>query len=116
MTGLMRTPFPLLSPIKLVANLGAALVLAGVILFLIRRWHEPSVYFDWFFLATLAGVVFTGIASELLRLTQNGIMYGVYFVHLVLVFALLLYAPYSKFAHFAYRTAALASSKSNGGS
>jgi len=46
---------------------------------------------------------------ELLRLGQWArAMYGVYFVHLVLILALFFYAPYSKFAHLLYRTAAMA--------
>jgi quinone-modifying oxidoreductase subunit QmoC len=56
----------------------------------------------------LLGVVVTGIASELLRLWQAPVMYGIYYVHLVLVFALFLYAPYTKFAHLLYRTLAMA--------
>ncbi len=52
----------------------------------------------------------TGISSELLRLSHAAsAMYAVYFVHLVLIFALFLYAPYSKFAHLLYRTVAIAS-------
>ena len=116
MAGLMQTPLALWSPLKIFANVSAALALAGVILLLVRRAgngarRAASTYFDWFFLTALAGVVITGIAAELLRLAETGAMYGVYFVHLVLVFSLLLYAPYSKFAHLAYRTVALASIK-----
>ena len=120
MTGTLRTPLDLASPLKIFANLSAAMSLAGVVLVLARRFGDParrraSTYFDWFFLGTLAGVVLTGIASELLRLARLELMYGVYFIHLVLVFSLLLYAPYSKFAHLAYRTVALAGfRKSNG--
>jgi quinone-modifying oxidoreductase subunit QmoC len=114
MAGVVRTPLVLTSPLKIFANVSAALALAGVVLLLVRRIGDParrtgSTYFDWFFLAALAGVVITGIASELLRLAHTEAMYAVYFVHLVLIFTLLLYAPYSKFAHLAYRTVALAS-------
>ncbi len=109
MAGLLRTPMALANPIKIFANLCALAALCGVVLLLARRIGKSAgTYFDWFFLATLAGVVFTGIASETLRLAQLRFMFGVYFVHLVLVFALLLYAPYSKFAHLAYRAVALA--------
>jgi quinone-modifying oxidoreductase subunit QmoC len=112
MAGLMRTPLPLTDPWKIFANLCAVIILAGSGILLVDRISRAaSTYFDWFFLLTLLGVVLTGIASELLRLAQVTIMYAVYFVHLVLVFALFLYAPYSKFAHFLYRTVAMAAAR-----
>src|SRR5208337_1950442 len=81
-----------------------------------HRWPDPGpearssgTYFDWFFLLVLAAAVFTGILSEVLRLAQYQTwMYAIYFFHLTLILALFLYAPYSKFAHFVYRTVALA--------
>jgi len=116
MAGVLSTPLPLWSPLKVFANLAAAAALAGVAVLFLRRAGNParrssSTYFDWFFLITLTGVVLTGIASEMFRLVHAGAMYAVYFVHLVLVFGLLLYAPYSKFAHLAYRTVALAGAR-----
>ncbi len=109
MAGLMHTPLPLLHPLKIFANVCAVVILAGcVVLLADRAQRAASAYFDWLFLWTLLGVVVTGIASELLRLGQTPVMYGVYYVHLLLVFALFLYAPYTKLAHLLYRTLALA--------
>jgi quinone-modifying oxidoreductase, subunit QmoC len=110
MAGWMHTPLAAASPLKIFANLCALAALAGVVLLVVERARAPhSTYFDWFFLAVLAGVVATGILAELLRLAQSAAgMYPVYFVHLVLIFSLFLYAPYSKFAHLVYRTVALA--------
>ena len=37
--------------------------------------------------------------------------YSTYFIHLVLVFYIIVYLPYSKLAHFVYRTAAITYTK-----
>lgn len=114
LVGLMHTPLPLLHPLKISANIFAAVILVGAVTLLAGRvadsdLRRSSTYFDWFFPLTLAMVVITGILSELLRLRQSEEwMFTIYFVHLVLILALLLSAPYSKFAHFLYRTIAMA--------
>ena len=57
---------------------------------------------------TLLAVVATGFASEVLHYARLELhRFGVYYVHLLLVFVLLMYLPYSKFAHMIYRTTAL---------
>ena len=115
MAGILRTPLALTSALKIFANLSALVILCGGVLLLLERLRDPikrvaSHYFDWFFLLSLVGVALTGIMAELMRLAQSAsLMYPVYFVHLVLIFTLFLYAPYSKFAHLAYRTVAMAS-------
>ena len=114
MLGVMHTPLATFSPFKVFANVCALVAFVGAMLLIVgrikdREGRTASTYFDWFFLLVLANVVFTGILSEALRLAQNQAwMYPVYFVHLTLILALFLYAPYSKFAHFVYRTVALA--------
>lgn len=114
MASVMHTPLALTNPWKIFANLSAVVILAGSSLLLVDRLRDSkkrksSGFFDWFFLLLLFLVVVTGIASELLRLMQAvTVMYWVYGVHLVLIFSLFISAPYSKFAHLAYRTVALA--------
>ena len=54
-------------------------------------------------------ILLTGFLSEGLRLLQaETTMYVVYFIHLTLILTLFLSAPYCKFAHFLYRTVAIA--------
>ncbi|HET7841762.1 MAG TPA: quinone-interacting membrane-bound oxidoreductase complex subunit QmoC [Terriglobia bacterium] len=112
--GILHTPLPLLSPFKLFANLCAAVILAGVVLLVFERFktkekRAATTYFESLFLLILAAAAATGILSEILRLAQTPeLMYLTYFIHLNLVFMLFLYAPYSKFVHFLYRTVTLA--------
>ncbi|MFI5114414.1 MAG: quinone-interacting membrane-bound oxidoreductase complex subunit QmoC [Terriglobales bacterium] len=114
MVGVMHTPLATFSPFKVFANVCAVVLCIGAVILIVdriksREARTNSSYFDWFFLMVLAGVAITGITSEGLRLAQNQTwMYPVYFVHLTLILALFLYAAYSKFAHIAYRTVALA--------
>jgi quinone-modifying oxidoreductase subunit QmoC len=119
MVDLIHTPLPLLNGWKLLANFSAGLILVGVIILLVERAKsaqrkEKTTYFDSYFLLILAGVAATGILSELLRLAQSAeLMYSVYFIHLILIFNLFLFAPYSKFAHFVYRTVAMAATRAS---
>lgn len=106
--------------IKLLGNLSAAAFILGLGIMLVRRLTAPdevggSAYFDWFFLLTIFGAGLTGLLTELIRWAGSlpG-AYILYTIHLMFVLALLLYLPFSKFAHLGYRTLAIAWGKSVG--
>ncbi len=105
-------PFNFWNPWRMLANLGGAAVLAGCAWMAWDRLKEGkktvTSYSDWTFLAALFLVVLTGFVCEALHYARlEPHRYAAYFVHLVLVFALLAYLPYSKSAHLLYRTAAM---------
>jgi len=106
-------PFPFLNPAKIIANIGALALVAGCLLAIYQRFKKVetagrSTEFDWMFLGILLTVGVTGIFVEALRFAGNQqVGYPVYFIHLIFAFMLLVYLPYSKFAHLFYRTAAL---------
>ncbi len=111
-------PMAIYNPFKILGNLSAIALFVGVSWVIYRRYMADqddspgagkSSYFDWVFVWILWLVALTGIITEILRLTETAsIAYYVYFAHLVVVFFLLVYSPFSKFAHFAYRTVAMA--------
>jgi quinone-modifying oxidoreductase subunit QmoC len=110
----IESPYSLTSPIKIAGNLGSLLLLAGCTLAIYRRFSTKSsggktTYFDWFLIVLLTFVAISGVATEVVRLAKlPTATYSVYLVHLWLLFALLIYAPFSKGAHIIYRTLAMA--------
>ncbi|MBW2147685.1 MAG: quinone-interacting membrane-bound oxidoreductase complex subunit QmoC [Deltaproteobacteria bacterium] len=105
------------SPLKILGNLGGALLLVGCVLILFNRlWpgknKTRSQYRDWFLPLNLFVVTLTGFLAEAFRLMELSTgAYSVYFLHLVFIFLLVCYLPYSKLAHIAYRTVAIIHSK-----
>jgi quinone-modifying oxidoreductase subunit QmoC len=123
MKELMKPPSmngPNAIPIKILGNVSAIAFVLGLGIMLVRRLTAPeqagkSSYFDWFFLFVICGAGVTGLLTELSRWGGSiGGAYGLYTVHLMFVLALLLYLPFSKFAHLGYRTVAIAWGKSAG--
>jgi quinone-modifying oxidoreductase subunit QmoC len=119
---LAHLPYPMAqtNPFKILGNLSALAMLAGLWVLIAKRFEKRdtargSSYFDWSFLVLLMLVVVTGILTELARLSGIAVVaYPVYYVHLVFIWSLFVYAPYSKMAHLAYRTVALVHARVNG--
>ncbi len=117
---IMESPIDLPNPVKILGVLSGIAMLIGGLILIIRRISLPdnsgkSGYADWLFLNMLFLTALTGMLTYASRLIGiPALAYSVYFIHLVIVFFLLWYAPYSKFAHMFYRTLGITWAKSNG--
>jgi len=106
-------PFSFWNPWRILGNLGGAAIVVGCLLMIRDRWLNTEdggthTFFDWAFVGTILAVVLTGFATEALHyLRVDPHRHLVYFIHLVCVFVLIMYFPYSKFAHIVYRTTAM---------
>lgn len=116
----LESPIPLSNPIKWLGNVSGFAGLTGLLIMLIRRIAQKDKvgangYMDWLFVTMLFVVFATGLLSQFIRLSENApVAYSIYYVHLVTVFFVLWYAPYSKFAHMFYRALALVHARSMG--
>jgi quinone-modifying oxidoreductase subunit QmoC len=106
-------PLDLPNPIKFLGAASGLALLVGSGLLIVRRGRShdevgANGYSDYLFLYVLFFASLTGMLAWLMRWAGVAeIAYPSYFLHLVGVFFLLWYMPYSKFAHMIYRTLAI---------
>jgi quinone-modifying oxidoreductase subunit QmoC len=108
------------TPVKLFGFIGAIAILVGIVLMMSNRMKNADKvsmgsYFDWLLLGIIGIVGLSGTLAWLTRIAGAGaIAYPIYFIHLVFVFSLFIYLPYSKLAHIFYRGSAMAFNKYSG--
>jgi len=113
-------PIDLPNPVKILGAVsGIALMFGSIWLIVRRKANRDKVgangYSDYLFLWIMFLVGLTGMLSWLTRLVGVPLLaYANYFAHMLVVFFLLWYMPYSKFAHMFYRTMALVYAKQIG--
>jgi quinone-modifying oxidoreductase subunit QmoC len=75
----------------------------------LSRKDQVTAYKDWYLLGLVLMLGGTGLLTEMLRLGHMyGLMILVYVLHLIAVWMLFAYTPFSKLAHLVYRTVAMA--------
>ncbi len=114
-----ESPYPNSDPVKILALVSSIAFAAGFVIILFNRLAKAGKagmgsYFDWIFLVIVFGVGATGMLSWALRLADMSVGYWMYYFHLVFIWALFAYAPYSKFAHLFYRTTAMVFARVSG--
>jgi len=106
-------PYPQTNILKLIGNSSAIGLLVGITYMITNRMKNQAKaglgsYFDWLLIVIIFGTCVTGILAEVIRLANLPVLaYISYFAHLVFIFVLFAYAPFSKMAHMIYRTTAM---------
>ncbi|NNG02190.1 MAG: quinone-interacting membrane-bound oxidoreductase complex subunit QmoC [Desulfobacteraceae bacterium] len=104
-------PYSQWSPVKWLGNVsGVALIVGGALMVKKRMDNSDSVtsYWDWSLLGLVLTLGLTGMLTEMFRLGGLfGISAIIYAFHLIAVWSLFAYTPYSKLAHLVYRTTAM---------
>ncbi|MDZ7740925.1 MAG: quinone-interacting membrane-bound oxidoreductase complex subunit QmoC [Bacteroidota bacterium] len=112
-------PIPLRSPIKIAGNIAFLMLFTGTSIMIYERLFNKGKagntgYFDWVFLIAFYLLIITGPVLEIARFSNWTAGYYWYIVHLVLVWFIIIFLPYTKFAHMIYRTMAIAYLKYSG--
>lgn len=120
LSSFFQLPINLPNPVKILGALSGSALVIGTFLLIYRRAKErdqvgANGYTDYLFLYVLFFAGLTGMLSWLSRYWGVPVLaYFIYFTHMVSVFFLLWYMPYSKFAHMIYRTLALVYARTTG--
>lgn len=105
-------PYSQLNPVKWLANIAGVALIVGASLMIkdrLAKKDQVSSYKDWFIVVLALALGVTGMLTQMTRLGgAAGLSYTIYFLHLICIWTLFAYLPFSKFAHIAYRTVAMA--------
>ncbi len=108
------TPVPIWYPVRLLGTVAGLSLMYGVTWFMIRRWrasqcNDTSKPSDWLFLVLLWVSGFTGFLIEVALYVEPVPAWGywVFLVHVAIAMELVLFLPFTKFAHAMYRPVSL---------
>ncbi len=105
-------PLPLTNPFKLLGNLSSLMLLTGLGIMFYNRLNRSadiprSGYADWLLLIAILLLTISGSIIQVGRFLDWSFSYYLYFFHLVCVWFVVIYLPYTKFGHIIYRTVAM---------
>ena len=114
-----KYPLPLTHPFKIAGNVASLLIFSGLAMMIIRRLRNKNVfgktgYDDWLLIVSVGVLALSGSLVQWARFGSWGIAYHLYFFHLVAVWFVIIYLPYTKLGHIFYRSAALLYARSIG--
>lgn len=105
-------PLGLFNPFKILGNVAAIMLIIGLGVMIIKRITDKenygnSSYADWLFLISMFLLTISGVVVETARFLNWSIAYHLYFFHLICVWFIIIYLPYTKFGHLLYRIVAM---------
>ena len=105
-------PLELNHPVKIAGNVAGIMLFLGLGIMIFNRLFDKenagnSSYSDWMFLISLFLLTLSGVFVEIARYLNWSLAYHIYFFHLVCVWFIIIYLPYTKFGHLLYRLVAM---------
>ena len=112
-------PLKITNPFKIIGNVASAMLLVGLGIFIFGRLFNKKVvgnsnYSDWLLLVSFLLLTVSGIVVQFARFGNWDLAYHFYFFHLVCVWFVIIYLPFTKFAHMIFRLVAISFAESIG--
>lgn len=114
-----RYPLKFENIFKILGNISTVMLLTGLAMMILNRLINParfgkSSYSDWLLLVSMLLLTISGSLVQFARFGDWDIAYHLYFFHLVCVWFVIIYLPYTKLGHLLYRTLAMTYARSVG--
>ena len=112
-------PLPITNPFKILGNLASLMIFTGLGIMSWQRLRNKTVfgksgYSDWLLLISIGLLTLSGSLVQFARFGDWSMAYHLYFFHLVAVWFVIMYLPFTKLGHIFYRTTALLYARSIG--